>query len=161
MAGNKKSFNLTSVSSKTFNLILSSFDYAVTFLFRIRNKIQITFIASLINKVTQTINLKKIKILISQVKLIVKPTQTINLKKIKFTAISKLIGKIISIIRIKNVITFISTARQRIVSSIILKKIKIGFTAILATFFTLAYHDPSTLATMDIQTLADLDYVES
>lgn len=161
MAGNKKSFNLTSVSSKTFNLILSSFDYAVTFLFRIRNKIQITFISSLINKVTQTINLKKIKILISQVKLIVKPTQTINLKKIKFTAISKLIGKIISIIRIKNVITFISAARQKIISYIILKKIKFTFTAILATFFTLAYHDPSTLATMDVQTLADLDYIES
>lgn len=161
MAGNKKSFNLTSVSSKTFNLILSSFDYAVTFLFRIRNKIQITFIASLINKVTQTINLKKIKILISQVKLIVKPTQTINLKKIKFTAISKLIGKVVSVIKIKNVITFISTARQKIISSIILKKIKFTFTAILATFFTLAYHDPSTLAAMDVQTLADLDYIES
>ena len=161
MAGNKKSFNLTSVSSKTYNLILSSFDYAVTFLFRINNKIKITFVANLINKFTQTINLKKIKILISQVKLIVKPTQTVNLKTIKLVAISKLIGKIVSVIKIKNVITFISTARQKIVSSIILKKIKFTFTAILATFFTLAYHDPSTLAVMDIQTLADLDYIES
>lgn len=161
MAGNKKSFNLISVSSKTFGLILSSFDYAVTFLFRINNKIKITFVSSLINKITQTVNLKKIRILISQVKLIVKPTQNINLKKIKFTALSKLIGKIISIIEIKNVITFISSARQRIISSIILKKIKFTFTAILATFFTLAYHDPSTLAAMDIQTLGDLDYVES
>ncbi len=161
MAGNKKSFNLTSVSSKTFNLILSSFDYAVTFLFRINNKIKITFVASLINKFTQTINLKKIRILISQVKLIVKPTQTVNLKTIRLVAISKLIGKIVSVIRIKNVITFISTARQKIVSSIILKKIKFTFTAILATFFTLAYHDPSALSAMDIQTLADLDYVES
>jgi len=161
MAGNKKSFNLTSVSSKTFSLILSSFDYAVTFLFRINNKIKITFVASLINKFTQTINLKKIKILISQVKLIVKPTQTVNLKKIKLLALSKLIGKIVSVININNVIIFISSARQKIISSIILKKIKFTFTAILATFFTLAYHDPSTLATMDIQTLADLDYVES
>lgn len=161
MAGNKKSFNLTSVSSKTFALILSSFDYTITFLFRINNKIKITFVASLINKITQTINLKKIRILISQVKLIVKPTQTVNLKKIKFTALSKLIGKVVSVIRIKNVITFISTARQKIISSIILKKIKFTFTAILGKFFTLAYHGPSTLAAMDIQTLADLDYVES
>lgn len=161
MAGNKKSFNLTSVSSKTFALILSSFDYAVTFLFRINNKIRMTFVASLINKFTQTMNLKKIRILISQVKLIVKPTQTVNLKKIKITALSKLIGKLVSVIKIKNVITFVSTARQKIISSIILKKIKLTFTAILATFFTLAQHDPSTLATMDIQTLADLDYVES
>ena len=161
MAGNKKSFNLTSVSSKTFSLILSSFDYAVTFLFRIRNKIQITFIASLINKLTQTINLKKIRIIISQVKLIVKPIQIFNLKKIKLVAVSKLIGKIISTINIKNTIVFISKAGQKIISLIILKKIKFTFTAILATFFTLAYHDPSTLATMDVQTLADLDYIES
>lgn len=161
MAGNKKSFNLKSVSSKTFNLILSSFDYAVTFLFRINNKIKIIFVASLINKITQTINLKKIRILISQVKLIVKPTQNINLKKIKFTVLSKLIGKVVSVIKIKNIITFISSARQKIISSIILKKIKFTFMPILATFFTLAYHDPSTLATMDIQTLGDLDYVES
>ena len=161
MAGNKKSFSITSVSSKTFSLILSSFDYAVTFLFRINNKIKITFVASLINKITQTINLKKIRILISQVKLIVKPTQVVNLKKIRLSIILRLVGKIISTIRIKNVITFISSARQKVISSIVLKKIKFTFTAILATFFTLAYHDPSTLAAMDIQTLADLDYVES
>ncbi len=161
MAGNKKSFSITSVSSKTFSLILSSFDYAVTFLFRINNKIKITFVASLINKITQTINLKKIRILISQVKLIVKPTQVVNLKKIRLSIILRLVGKIISTIRIKNVITFISSARQKVISSIVLKKIKFTFTAILATFFTLAYHDPSTLAAMDVQTLADLDYIES
>ena len=125
MTGNKKSFNLTSVSSKTFSLILSSFDYAVTFLFRINNKIKITFVASLINKFTQTINLKKIRILISQVKLIVKPTQSVNLKTVRLVAVSKLIGKIVSVVRIKNVITFVSAARQKIISSIILKKIKL------------------------------------
>lgn len=161
MTGNKKSFNLTSVSSNTFKLILTSFDYAITFLFRIRNKIQITFIASIINKMTQTINLKKIRIIISQVKLIVSPTQIFNLKKIKILAVSKLIGKLVSTIRIKNTIVFVSKATQKTISSIILKKVKFGFTAILATFFTLAYHDPSTLATMDVQTLAELDYIAS
>lgn len=161
MAGNEKSFKIVSVSSKTYNLILSSFDFAVTFLFRIRNKIKITFLASLVSKVTQTFNLKKIKIVISQVKLIVSQTQTLNLKKIRLNISSKLIGKVVSIIKVKNVILFISKARQRIVSSIILKKIKFGFTAILATFFTLAYHDPSTLSVMDVQTLGELDYVES
>ncbi len=161
MAGNKKSFNLTAISSKTYNIILSSFDYAVTFLFRIRNKIRINFVSSAVVKFVSTFNLKKIKILISQVKLIVKPTQVINLKKIYINISSSLIGQIFSNITITNSIIFISTARQKIISSIILKKIKFSFTAILATFFTLAYHDPSTLATMDVQTLADLDYVES
>ncbi len=161
MAGNKKSFNLTAISSKTYNVILSSFDYAVTFLFRIRNKIRINFVSSAVVKFVSTFNLKKIKILISQVKLIVKPTQVINLKKIYINISSSLIGQIFSNITITNSIIFISTARQKIISSIILKKIKFSFTAILATFFTLAYHDPSTLATMDVQTLADLDYVES
>lgn len=161
MSGNKKSFNLTSVSSKTFNLILSSFDYAITFLFRINNKIKIIFIVSLINKITQTINLKKIRILISQVKLIVKPTQTINLKKVRLVVISKLIGKIVSVIKIKNVITFVSLARQKIVSTIIFKKIKFTFVAILATFFTLGNFDPDTLLIMDAKTLGELDYIAS
>jgi len=161
MTGNKKSFNLTAISSKAYSLILSSFDFAVTFIFRINNKIKITFVSSIINKFTQTINLKKIKIIISQIKLIVSPTQSINLKKIKLVSVLRLIGKIFSTIKIKNVISFISSARQKIVSSIIIKKIKFTFTAILATFFTLAYHDPSALSIMDVQTLADLDYIES
>lgn len=161
MAGNKKSFNIVSVSSKTFSFILDSFDYAVTFLFRINNKIRITFNSSVIVKFTQTINLKKIRILISQVKLIVKPTQTINLKKISISAIGKLIGQIVSTINIKLPILFVSKAIQKVISIITLKKIKFTFTAILATFFTLADYDPDALSTMDVQTLADLDYVES
>lgn len=160
MAGNKKSFDLRVVYSKTFPLILSTFDYAVTFLFRIRNKISITFVSQLINKFVQTINLKRIRIIASG-KLIGKQTQTINLKRIKMIISTKLIGRIVSIIRLKKIITFVSTARQKIVSSIIIKKIKFGFTAILATFFTLANHDPSALSVMDVQTLADLDYIES
>lgn len=161
MTGNKKSFNIVSVSSKAFSFILDSFDYAVTFLFRINNKIRISFIGSAIVKFTQIINLKRIRIIISQVKLIVKPTQIFNLKKIKILISSKLIGKISSILHIKNTILFISKARQRIISSIILKKISFVFTAILATFFTLGEYDPDTLATMDIKTLGDLDYIES
>jgi len=161
MAGNKKSFNLTAVSSKTFNLIISSFDYAVTFLFRINNKIGISFLGSAIVKFTQTVNLKKIRILISQVKLIVKPTQLFNLKKISIVTVSRLIGKIASTIKIKNLITFVSLARQKIVSTIIFKKIKFTFVAILATFFTLGDFDPDTLLIMDAQTLGELDYIAS
>lgn len=161
MAGNKKSFNIVSVSSKAFGLILDSFDYAATLIFRINNKIRITFNSSVISKLTQTVNLKKIRILISQVKLIVKPTQTINLKKITLSAIAKLRGKLVSTINIRSIINFTSKAIQKTVSNIILKKIKFSFTAILATFFTLGDYDPDTLLIMDSETLGDLDYIES
>ncbi len=161
MAGNKKSFNLTSVSSKTYNLILSSFDYAVTFLFRINNKIKISFLGSTIVKFTQILNLKKIRILISQVKLIVKPTQIFNLKKISIQALSKLIGQLFTTININNSIFFISKAIQKVITSVIIKKIRFTFTAILATFFTLGDYDPDTLLVMDTETLGDLDYIES
>lgn len=160
MAGNKKSFDLRVVYSKTFPLILSTFDYAVTFLFRIRNKISITFVSQLISNFITIINLKRIRILASG-KLIGKQTQTINLKRVRLVISTKAIGKILSTIRIKKLMTFVSTARQKVLSSIVIKKIKFGFTAILATFFTLADHDPSALSVMDVQTLADLDYTES
>jgi hypothetical protein len=114
----------------------------------------------MINKFVQTITLKKIKIVASG-KLIGKQTQTINLKRIRINISTKIIGKMVSVIRLKKIIVFVSTARQKILSSIILKKIQFGFTAILATFFTLADHDPSALSVMDVQTLADLDYIES
>lgn len=161
MTGNKKSFSLITVSSKTFRMILNNFDFAVTFLFRINNKIKITFISSLINKFVQTVNLKKIKILISQVKLITRIAQNLNLKRIRISINPKLIGKIISLINIRMPIAFISKARQKITSSIIMKKVNFSFSAILATFFTLGYYDPSDLATMDIKTLSELDYIES
>ena len=92
-------------------------------------------------------------------KLIVKPTQVFNLKKISIQALSKLIGQLFATININNSIFFISKAIQRVITSVIIKKIR--FTAILATFFTLGDYDPDTLLVMDTETLGDLDYIES
>ena len=99
--------------------------------------------------------------MISQVKLIVKPTQVFNLKKISIQALSKLIGQLFATININNSIFFISKAIQRVITSVIIKKIRFTFTAILATFFTLGDYDPDTLLVMDTETLGDLDYIES
>jgi len=62
MTGNKKSFSIISVSSKTFSLILDTFDYAVTLLFNIKQKIQISFVSSAISKAISSFTIKKIKI---------------------------------------------------------------------------------------------------
>lgn len=159
MTGNKKSFSLTNISSKSFNIILSSFDFAVTFLFRIKNKIKIVAISSAIQKISQTISVKKIKIIISQMKLITKITQTFNVKKVKFSFISKAILSSFSTINIKNTISFISKLTQKANTTIILKRIKIIVVPLFAQFFTLGTYDVQTLGTMDIVTLGNLDYI--
>jgi hypothetical protein len=160
MPSKTKFFKLTSVNSKSFNLIVEAFDFAITLLFRIINHINITFVSSAIVSSFSTITLKKIK-LVSATKLIGKIVSTINLKRIRLNIVAREIGKIIAIINIRNRIGFVSKAVQKSISTIILKKIKFTFTAILATFFTLGTYDPSTLATMDTETLGDLDYIVS
>lgn len=159
MTGNKKSFILTNISSKSFNIILSSFDFVVTFLFRIKNKIKIVAISSAIQKISQTISVKKIKIVISQMKLIAKITQTFNIKKVKFSFISKAILSSFSIINIKNTISFISKLTQKANTTVILKRIKITVVPLFAQFFTLGTYDVQTLGAMDIVTLGNLDYI--
>jgi hypothetical protein len=159
MTGNKKSFTMNSVTVKAFSFILNSFDSAVTFLFRIKQKIPITFISSAKVGAVTNITLKKIKITITNIKLIFKLIQPLNIKKIKITIIPKEIGKIVQALSIKKVvITLISKATQKLISGVILKKIKLGFVGTYGTFYTLGTYDPQTLGTLDTQTLGALDF---
>ena len=161
MGASRKSFSLYTKTRKSFNIVMSYFDYTISFIFNITNRIRISFASSAIVRSVSNINLKRIRIVISQVKLITSMLQTINLKRVRIVATARERGRlIVSIIQRLN-ITFVSKALQRLATTIILKKIKFTFTAILATFYTLAYHDPSTLATMDVETLEDLDYLLS
>lgn len=159
MIGNNKSFNLITRTRKTFSLILSSFDYAVTFFFRINGKIKLTFVSTAIMQFVSTINLKRIRMTISQMKLITKITQTINLKRIRLVIVIRERLNAVAVFNQKTRLSFISKAIQKVVSIIILKKIKLTFVPTLATFFSLGYYDPQTLLTMDTQTLGSLDYI--
>jgi hypothetical protein len=161
MSGKTKTFKLVSKTSKAFSIFLESFDYAITFIFRIRNKIVLGFVSSAKASSFSNIILKKVKLSISQVKLTGKIFSTFYIKRIKLNIIFREIGKILFSIRNKITIGFVSKAIQKVNSPVTLKKVKLNFTAILATFFTLGYYDPSTLLTLDSKTLAQMDYVVS
>ncbi len=159
MAGNKKSFITKLVSSKSFTFILDNFDYAVTFLFRIKQRIPITFISHANLGSVSNIVLKKVKMVVSNSKLIGKVVSNITLKKVKLGLVAREIGKILFPITLKKIkLNAISRVIQKVVSSFGIKKIKIGFVGIYGTFYYLSTYDPQTLATMDSQTLSQLDF---
>lgn len=162
MTGNKKSFTMNMVASKSFSFIMNAFDYAVTFLFRIKQKVQISIISSAILKSISNITLKKIKMTISSVKFIGKQIQPITIKKIKLGIVIRETGKIVQPLNIKYIkMNILSSARQKLISAFTLKKIKLGFVGTYGTFYTLGQYDPQTLGTMDTQTLGQLDFVAS
>lgn len=137
---------------------VANFAYAATLLFRIRFKIPITYVYSSIGKIYSTIRLRRVKITISVMKLITSMTQTINLRRVKITASMKEIGKIYSTIYGRLRLTITSKAIQKVVSSIIIKKVVLIIDPTLAQFFTLGDYDPQTLGDLDALTLGEMDY---
>lgn len=157
MTGNKTSFSIISVSSKLFSFILE-FDYALTFLFRIKQLTPILFISSEISKLLSSFTIKKIKISFIS-KLITNQIQAIAIKKIKLTFIIREIGKMLYPITIKRIqLGFIFTAIQKLVSSFTIKKIKLTFVALYGTFYALLLYDPQTLGALDSKTLGEMDF---
>lgn len=155
---NKKTFNVINRISKSFSMIISHFAFATTLLFRVRFTIRQIITPTFAVKASSIINLRKVKLVISQVKLITKITQTINLRKIKLNMTMKEIGKLVITMYGRVRIGFVSKAIQKASSSIIIKKVQILATPILATFYTLGNFDPDTLGTLDVLTLGDMDY---
>lgn len=159
MTGNKKSFNITSVSLKAFSIILDNFDAAVTFFFRIKEKIHITIVSSALSKTTSNILIKRIKTIVSSVKIIGRQVQSIAIKPVKISTIIKEIGKVSLTTNLKKVgFVIVSRARGKILSNITIKKIKFNFIGLYGTFYTLGLYDPQTLGTLDSKTLGEMDF---
>jgi hypothetical protein len=154
---NKKSFVLVNRVSQKFSIMLSGFIYAVTFIFRIRPIINLSFIVTSLSKITQTINVKKIAIVISKTKLIANTVQTLNAKKISVIATMKELGKISIIMTSYSPI--IAALRGDIKSySSISNGLELAFSPIYAKFTILLELDSQTLGDLDILTLGDIDY---
>jgi len=113
---------------------------------------------SSIQKVVSLIRVKRIRIVISTVKLITKITQSINSKYIKIVYSIKEIMKFIIEINIGNPIFFISKARQKIIMLLSNGFLSIVATAVYAVFYLLGEFDPQTLGTLDTEILGDMDY---
>lgn len=155
---NQKTFSLINRISETFSMRLSNFAFATTLLFRIRDKIKIVILPKFSTKMLTTINLRKVKVSIGVVKLITSIIQTINLKKISivFTMSDRMSFLIDIYGRIR--MTISSKAMQKLLSTIVIKKITLSINPVIATFFTLGYFDPEILGDLDTLTLGDMDY---
>lgn len=158
---NKKTYNLTVRTSKSFNIIIDGFIAAATLLFRIRDKIVITFIPSFISFNNLSLNMKRVRIIISPVKLIQKVTQTISLKTIKMIYIMKMSMKTTVIIYVRSPITFVSKLRGKIFTVISAGKVRMLATMVMGQIFPLSIYDPQTLGTLDTATLGSMDYILS
>ncbi len=154
---NKKTFSLINRISKSFTLYIANFALSVTFIFRIRDRVRLFFTPILALRMVSTITIKRIRLTISQMKLTEKITQTINARRVKITYVFKEALKAVTIFTFKNVTTFIMKERDKVVT-IIRQKAPLTFVAILGTFYTLLEYDPDTLSATDAITLGVLDY---
>lgn len=155
---NQKTFNLVNRVSKSFDLIINNFAYATTLLFRIAFKIGLSFSPTFALKFASTINLRRIRLIISQMKLRVSITQTINVRRVRLIYVLRERLKAISTISLRLRMTPVSKAIQKAVSSIVVKKITLILNPTLAQFFTLGEFDPQTLGDLDALTLGEMDY---
>jgi len=158
MTGNRKSFSLIIKERKSFNVILSYFDFAITFLFSIKQKISLSYVMSTLSKISQSFYIKKIRISILSFKLFIRIFQLINIKRIKLSIVLRQIMRFVIVPKLQIDLSAYSILRQKILSSIILKRIKLNLTAVLATFYPLSTYDPQSLLTLDSKTLGEMDY---
>lgn len=158
MNKNEKTFRLVNKTNQVFSIIIAGFEYAATLLVNIRLKSRIITTVSLFIKAYSIITIKKVRLVISQVKLIVKITQTINSRTIKLLVTFRQRMKAISIIYLRNPMGFISKARQKIVSIIAEGRLTISTSPIFVILYTLGHWDVETLLTLDALTLGDMDY---
>lgn len=160
MAGNSKSFNLTVIARKSFDLIIDNFDFAFTLLFRLREHIRVEFLSTAIANATQSLRVKRVKI-VSLMKMIFKNYPVITVKKIKMVLNMRLAILFDMLLNEHISLSMISTIGQRLVLPLSIKKVRISADPTLAEFYTLGQYDPDTLGTMDLLTLGELDYTLS
>lgn len=156
MAGNRTQFRLVKNLSTSFSLIAYQLSIAATLLFRIRDKVVITFVPSFIEKIATTLRVKRPR-LTFLMKLSQNFPVTINSKKVRITYTMKQRIKLATIITFHSPMTFVSKLLQKSSTTINNGKVAITYTPTLAKFYTLSVFDPETLATLDTNTLADMD----
>jgi len=144
-------------NTNAFSFILSGFVFAATLFFRIKSKINISFVPKFTTGMFSIINLRRVSISFIS-KATQKITQTIDAKRISFAITMSEIDKIIASFTQSTPISFIPSSIQKIITNVRAGKLVLSILPTLASFFLLGDYDPDTLATLDASTLGDLDY---
>lgn len=114
---------------------------------------QVRLFTSSIIKINTTMDVLSIKS-------IEKPTPIINIYQVSISTLGRIRQKLQSTITLPLVLEPLATLKAKLFS-IISFPLNILATAIVGRFYKLVEHDPKTLGEMDVQTLGDLDYIET
>ncbi len=158
MNKNEKTFRLVNKTNQIFSIIIANFEFVATLLFNIRNTIDLTYIMTLYISLISNIRLRRIRISISQVKLITRITQAINSKRIILLIIFRQSMKAVVSVYLRNPINFVAKIRQKLVAIMYEGILHIATTPVFVTLFTLGHWDPFTLLPLDSMTLGEMDY---
>jgi hypothetical protein len=163
---NRRLFNLTINHSKSFTLTLFGFSITNSFFVNIFAKVYLEFVMITGMLFILPLVIKKIKFTFnnSLIKLYWKFTLSLNLRKVILTISSmKLTTKWIQSISAKKIIlNTILKMRLRIIgTSIKIKKIAFDLNVLVGTFVKLSVYDPQMLSVLDTKTLQEMDIIFS
>jgi hypothetical protein len=153
-----KSYKVTLKTAKAYSIILSGFQFATSLFFRIRDRMNITYIPKFRMKANVTLSEGKLSLLVSRTSLIANMIQTISGKTINSNYIFTQRMKAVTTIVFHHPFMFIGKAIQKLLVHLTTGKMKLIAVATVATFFNLGYYDPSTLLPLDSMTLGAMDY---
>jgi len=155
---NKQSFKLIKSVSKSFSLISTGISVATTLIARFISGVNTSFTPSFQMVFSIIMRSRTIKLTSMIMRLITRPLQSINSRRVKIVYSLRERLKATLPITILDTSSVFVSLRQKLVSTIVLKRIKATYSPTLATFFILGFFDPQTLATLDTETLGEMDY---
>jgi hypothetical protein len=157
---NRKTINLTARQRKSFNINLSYFDFAFTFIVRILLGINLSFLISMTTKIQQTFILKKIRVIVNSFRMTTKRSQTFILKRAVLLILMKLSKKFSSTIILKNtILEFLMRTSMKVSNTVILKKIVLSWVLLKVILNKLSAYDLQPLSDLDPESLGTLDYL--
>ena len=146
----------------SFTLTIFGISIVVTSIVRFKQYLRMVFAnIKLEMKFILNLNVRKIKLTItnSLLKLIMNFVTTIKIARTRFVYTMKQLLKISYTQKIsKIIISGIMRMTSKFLWATKVPKTKLTLSMIVAQFIALSVHDPKTLATMDTETLASLDY---
>ncbi len=156
---NQKSYSLITRISKTFSVYLSNFPIISTLLAKIKHGVRMQFTVFASQRLASNVSSKRIRLLISSVKL----GQTIlaNIRQgksaIYYTLSQTTNGA--SLIAEKTIKLYLTSRLwQKVYSLTKIKGIRLSLSPIYGSFFLLSAFDAGALSVKDGSTLASMDY---
>lgn len=157
MNTNKKTLSMKIKSSKAYSIALYGFVFAATLFFRVRTSISVTILPQFITQLVTVLREGKLSI-VAVMKQTGKIVTVINSKRISLVISASEIGKLVTDIAYSSPISFVSSAVQKLITTMKTGKLTLAISPTLASFFLLGTYDPTTLATQDVKTLGAMDY---